>query len=118
MPVHVPWRSAPPKRGSTNRLARISTIVPHDDESETLGRREIEKNEDSETGSDDHIGIDDAAPLFLASGDPRAPAFLPVALGAGDTEHQMHHGIDRHSNADVSRGSGNDIDGNAQKSHA
>src|SRR5437667_5746154 len=80
-----------------------------DDETEALRRRKIGEQENGKARGDDHVRIDDAAPLFFAPKDPGRPAFLALALRAPDAKDKMNHRVDGDADADVCRWRGNDV---------
>src|SRR6266496_3490093 len=79
----------------------IDDASRQDHKAETLRRRKIRQHKDSKSCGDDHVGINNSAPLFFASNYPGVPAFLSVALRSTDPENEMNHRIDRNADADV-----------------
>jgi hypothetical protein len=58
-------------------------------QTETLRRRKIRKHENGKACGNDHVRIDDPAPLFFAGGNPGLPAFLSVALRPADAKDKV-----------------------------
>src|SRR5438552_8872002 len=83
-------------------------------QTEPLRRWKIGQHENSKTGGEDHVGINNAAPLFLASGHPGCPAFLSVTLRAANPENKMDHRVDRDPDADIGGWRGDHIHRHAQ----
>src|SRR5438552_5496718 len=71
------------------------------DHTETLRRRKIGERENGKASGENHVRIDDPAPLFFARGHPRWPAFLSVALRTANTKNKVNHRVDRDADADI-----------------
>src|SRR5438094_2598057 len=83
-------------------------------QTEPLRRWKIGQHENGKTGGEDHVGIDNAAPLILARSHPGCPAFLSVALRAANPENKMDHRVDRDPDADIGGWRGEHIHRHAQ----
>src|SRR6266700_184503 len=71
------------------------------DHTETLRRRKIGEHENGKARGEDHVRVDNPAPLFFASGHPSWPAFLSIASRAANAKDKMNHRVDGYADANV-----------------
>src|SRR5437764_2229345 len=79
----------------------IDDTPGQNNQTKTLCWRKIRQDENGKAGGNDHVRIDDPAPLFFARRHPSGPPFFSVALRATNTKNKMNHRINRNTNADV-----------------
>ena len=90
----------------------IDNSTGEDDETKPLSWREARKSENRKTGTNDDIRENDPSPLLLTTLYPCRPSLLARVLRASHCKYQMNHRINRHSDANIRRGRGNNIHGN------